>query len=94
MLALEMTGYDKLAVAGGVAANSRIRATLERETARRGVKLYAPPLSLCGDNGAMIGAQGYYEYQAGQIANQRLNGYATRPVEASPEPSEMVLLQK
>lgn len=82
MLALEMTGYRKLAVAGGVAANFRIRADLERETARRGVALYAPPLHLCGDNGAMIGAQGYYEFLAGHIADQRLNGYATRPVDA------------
>ena len=82
MLALELTGYHKLAVAGGVAANSRIRADLERETTRRGVALYAPPLHLCGDNGAMIGAQGYYEFLAGHIADQRLNGYATRPVDA------------
>lgn len=80
MLALEMTGYRKLAVAGGVAANSRIRADLERESAQRAIRLYAPPLSLCGDNGAMIGAQGYYEYLAGHVADQSLNGYATRPV--------------
>lgn len=84
MLALEMTGYRKLAVAGGVAANSRIRADLERESAQRAIRLYAPPLSLCGDNGAMIGAQGYYEYLAGHVADQSLNGYATQPVDAEP----------
>ena len=40
-----------------------------------------PPLSLCGDNGAMIGAQAYYEYLAGNIADQMLNAYATRSME-------------
>ncbi|MDD3230087.1 MAG: tRNA (adenosine(37)-N6)-threonylcarbamoyltransferase complex transferase subunit TsaD [Oscillospiraceae bacterium] len=82
MLALEKTGYDKLTVAGGVAANSRIRADLMRECARRGVTLFAPPLRLCGDNGAMIGAQAYYEYLAGHTADQTLNAFATMPVDA------------
>ena len=81
MLALEQTGWKTLAVAGGVAANSRIRAALQRETAARGVRLCMPPLSLCGDNGAMIGAQAYYEYLAGNIADQTLNAYATRSME-------------
>ena len=70
-----------LAVAGGVAANSRIRAALQRETAARGVRLCMPPLSLCGDNGAMIGAQGYYEYCSGKRAGQDLNAYATMSLE-------------
>lgn len=82
MLALEQTGYKKLAVAGGVAANSKIRAALEQETMRRGVTLYAPPLNLCGDNGAMIAAQGYFEYRAGHLADQSLNAYATMAVDA------------
>ena len=43
--------------------------------------MYAPPLSLCGDNGAMIGAQGYYEYLAGKRAGQDLNAFATRSIE-------------
>lgn len=81
VLALEQTGYQTLAVAGGVAANSRIRAELERETARRGVRLCMPPLSLCGDNGAMIGAQAYYEALAGNFADQTLNAYATKSME-------------
>ena len=81
MLALEQTGRKTLAVAGGVAANSRIRAALQRETAARGVRLCMPPLSLCGDNGAMIGAQAYYEYLAGNIADQTPNAYATRSME-------------
>lgn len=77
MLALEQTGYGKLAIAGGVAANSRIRGDFETETARAGARLFMPPLSLCGDNGAMIGAQGYYEFLAGHTAGQTLNAYAT-----------------
>ena len=81
MLALDQTGYRTLAVAGGVAANSRIRGDLTRECERRGVRLCLPPLSLCGDNGAMIGAQGYYEYLAGNIADQTLNAYATKSME-------------
>ena len=69
-----------LVAAGGVAANSVIRADLERACARRGYQLYLPPLKLCGDNGAMIGAQGYYEYLAGHIAGMELNAYATRDI--------------
>ena len=81
MAALDMTGHRTLAVAGGVAANSRIRAALQRECEKRGVRLCMPPLSLCGDNGAMIGAQGYYEFLAGNLADQTLNAYATKSME-------------
>ena len=79
-LALEKTGYKKLAVAGGVAANSRIRADLETLTKDMGAELYLPPLKLCGDNAAMIGAQAYYEYQVGNLADMRLNAYATKSI--------------
>jgi len=80
MAAVEMCGYSKLAIAGGVAANSRIRADLERACAQKGVALYMPELKLCGDNAAMIGCQGYYEYLAGHTAGQDLNAYATRDI--------------
>lgn len=79
--ALEMTGYRTLAVAGGVAANRRIRGDLTKECEKRGVRLCLPPLSLCGDNAAMIGAQGYYEFLAGNLADQTLNAYATKSFE-------------
>ena len=79
--ALNQTGRKKLAIAGGVAANSRIRADFEKETAAMGVSLYMPPLHLCGDNGAMIGAQAYYEYLAGTTAGQDLNAFATMPID-------------
>jgi N6-L-threonylcarbamoyladenine synthase len=80
MEALRQTGYRKMVAAGGVAANSLIRGDLERECAKLGARLYLPPLKLCGDNGAMIGAQGYYEYLAGHVAEMDLNAYATRDI--------------
>ncbi len=78
--ALEMTGYKKLAVAGGVAANSIIRSDLQKMAEKMETDIYMPPLSLCGDNAAMIGAQGYYEYLAGNIADMSLNAYATKSI--------------
>lgn len=70
-------GYQTVVVAGGVAANSRIRADFRRAAEENGFTLCIPPLRLCGDNGAMIGAQGYYEYLAGHTAGSDLNAYAT-----------------
>ena len=70
-------GYEQVVVAGGVAANSRIRADFQRAAEQNHLKLYVPPLRLCGDNGAMIGAQAYYEYLAGARAGSDLNAYAT-----------------
>ena len=78
--AVKMTGYGKLAIAGGVAANSRIRSDLERVCAQEGIELFMPELKYCGDNAAMIGCQGYYEYLAGNTAGQDLNAYATRDI--------------
>ena len=76
MEANAVTGHNKIAVAGGVAANSRIRADLERACRQAGARLWLPPLSLCGDNAAMIGSQGYYEYLAGHTAGGELNAKA------------------
>ncbi|MCC8123742.1 MAG: tRNA (adenosine(37)-N6)-threonylcarbamoyltransferase complex transferase subunit TsaD [Oscillospiraceae bacterium] len=78
MAASTQMGYGKVAVAGGVAANSRIRADLQLACAQAGTQLYLPDISLCGDNGAMIGCQGYYEWQSGNRAGADLNAYATR----------------
>ena len=80
VMALEQTGYRKIAVAGGVAANSRIRADILAAAEKLGAEVYMPPLSLCGDNGAMIGAQAYYEYLAGNTADMSLNAYATKSI--------------
>ena len=80
VMALERTGYRKVAVAGGVAANSRIRGDLLRAAGELGAQVYLPPLRLCGDNGTMIGAQAYYEFLAGNVADMRLNAYATKSI--------------
>ena len=80
MLALAKTGYKQLAVAGGVAANSIIRRDILAAAEKLGVEVYLPPLSLCGDNAAMIGAQAYYEYQTGNLADMSLNAYATKSI--------------
>ncbi len=78
--ALRETGYKKIAVAGGVAANSRIRRDILAAAEKLGVQVYLPPLSLCGDNAAMIGAQAYYEYLSGNVADMGLNAYATKSI--------------
>jgi len=80
VMAMEQTGYRKVAVAGGVAANSRIRADILAAAEKLGAQVYMPPMSLCGDNGAMIGAQAYYEYKAGNVADMSLNAYATKSI--------------
>lgn len=75
--AAKSLGYKTIAAAGGVTANSGVRAKLEAECKKIGAKLYLPPLSLCGDNGAMIACQGYYDYLAGKRADESLNATAT-----------------
>jgi N6-L-threonylcarbamoyladenine synthase len=80
MEAAKQTGRTVLCAAGGVAANSVIREDLRRACEAADIRLYLPPLKLCGDNGAMIGAQGYYEYLAGHTAGMELNAYATRDI--------------
>lgn len=80
VMAMGQTGYRKVAVAGGVAANSRIRRDILAAAQQLGAQVYMPPLSLCGDNGAMIGAQAYYEYLAGNTADMSLNAYATKSI--------------
>ena len=78
--ALEMTGLRKIAVAGGVAANSRIREDILQMADSLGAEVYLPPLKLCGDNAAMIGAQADYEFLAGNVADMSLNAYATKSI--------------
>ncbi|MBR6917247.1 MAG: tRNA (adenosine(37)-N6)-threonylcarbamoyltransferase complex transferase subunit TsaD [Clostridia bacterium] len=75
--ALTATGYKTLVLAGGVAANSHLRQSVAETAKRCGVRLFAPPVSLCGDNAAMIGAQSYFEYLSGTRATSYLNAFAS-----------------
>lgn len=79
--AAEMTGAKTLAAAGGVSANRLLRRELERLAGERGLPLYLPDKSLCGDNAAMIASQGYYEFLAGNTAGMDLNACAQRTIE-------------
>ena len=77
--ALTAFPHKKLVLAGGVAANSHILKTAEDVCNKCNCKLYLPPISLCGDNGAMIGAQAYYNFKAGIVGDEKLNASATSP---------------
>lgn len=80
--AAEDFGYNTLVLAGGVSANRGLRAEMETRCREKGFALYQPSLSLCGDNAAMIAAQGYYELLAGNTAGMDLNAVASMPIDA------------
>ncbi len=73
MLAVKEYGFKKLAIAGGVASNSALRAAMQEACEKAGVDFYHPSPVLCTDNAAMIGAAGYYEYLAGNFSDLSLN---------------------
>lgn len=75
--AADENNIQKIAIAGGVSANSYLREKLSAICNERGYSLYYPPINLCTDNGAMIGCCGYYEYLAGNLADMTLNAYAS-----------------
>ena len=79
--AAEDLNVNRLVIAGGVSANSLLRRTLEEECLRRGWQFFKPDKSLCGDNAAMVGSQGYYEYLSGNTADANLNAFATMSIE-------------
>ncbi len=79
--AAEDLGVQKLVIAGGVSANALLRRTLADACRQRGWQFYMPEKSLCGDNAAMVGAQGYYEFLSGRRAGADLNAYATMSIE-------------
>ncbi len=79
LLAAEDLGYTKLVIAGGVSANTLLRRELSKRCEGK-YALYMPERSLCGDNGAMVGAQAYFEYLAGHLAKADLNAIATLPI--------------
>lgn len=80
-LAAKALGYKKIAVAGGVSANSGVRARMKKLADSLGAELYLPEPKYCGDNAAMIGAQGYYDFLAGKRADESLNAIATLSLE-------------
>lgn len=71
--AVKEFGFDKFAIAGGVASNSSLREAFEKECAKRGISFYHPKPIFCTDNAAMIGVAGYYEYQKGVRHGYDLN---------------------
>lgn len=79
--AAESLGYKKVALAGGVSANSGVRAALSEACAKHGFEFYMPEKKLCGDNGAMIACQGSYNFLNGITADESLNAIATLSME-------------
>ncbi len=71
--ALITTGEKKLSLAGGVAANSRLREAMTTMCDELGVAIYLPEIKYCGDNAAMIGTAAYYMYQKGETSPIDLN---------------------
>lgn len=71
--AIEITGVNKIVLAGGVSANSCIRKKFDELSREKEIKIYYPELKLCTDNGAMIAAAGYYEYINGTTSGLELN---------------------
>lgn len=81
LAAAQDTGASAIALAGGVAANSLLRCLVNEGAQKLGAKLYLPEMQFCGDNGAMVAAQGFYELTAGNVADLTLNGLATLPID-------------
>lgn len=79
--ACKSLGYSRICCSGGVAANSVIRNDLTAAAAENNIDICLAPLSLCSDNAAMIGCQGYYEALSGRRSDSSLNAYATMPVD-------------
>ena len=79
--AAEDLKVEKLVIAGGVSANRLLRSSLQEECDQHGLAFYMPEKSLCGDNAAMVGSQGYYEFLSGNIASTDLNAFATMSIE-------------
>ncbi len=81
ILAAKNEGISRIAVAGGVSANSELRERMEDTCKKHGFEFYRPSLKYCGDNAAMVGIQAFYEYKSGNIAGSDLNAFATLPID-------------
>ena len=75
------TGAKTVCLAGGVAANGRLRQLVNDGAQKLGARVFLPELKYCGDNAAMIAAQGYHEYKDGNLAGLRLNGLPTLEID-------------
>lgn len=73
LAAVKEYGYQKFAIAGGVASNSSLRSAFEAECEKNGIAFFHPSPILCTDNAAMIGTAGYYEYLKGTRHSYDLN---------------------
>lgn len=81
LAAAKDTGASTLCLAGGVAANSLLRCLVNEGVQKLGARLCLPAVEFCGDNGAMIASQGFYELQSGNVAGLDLNGLPTLPID-------------
>ena len=81
LAAAKDTGASTLCLAGGVAANSLLRCLVNEGSQKLGARLCLPAVEFCGDNGAMIASQGFYELQSGNVAGLDLNGLPTLPID-------------
>ena len=78
--AVKASGMDKLAMAGGVAANSRLREKLGALCEKEGIQLYRPHPALCTDNGAMVACAAYYKYKNGETDGLDLDASPSLPL--------------
>ena len=76
----KLTGADKVALAGGVAANVPLRERVKNKAAEAGMGFYFPNMKLCTDNAAMIGCAAFAEYENGVVADLSLNAIANLPL--------------
>lgn len=75
MMLLKETGLKKIAVSGGVAANSRLKERLKEECDKEGIKFYHPSIILCTDNAAMIAMAGFLNYKNGAVDDNFMKVY-------------------
>ncbi len=78
--AVEATGINRIAIAGGVAANSRLQQQMKEKSAKRGIEFSCPPPILCTDNAAMIACAGYYTIKSGKLIPKEIDTIASQPI--------------
>ncbi len=84
--ACELCGSDKLVLAGGVAANSALKAALDEACKTHGYRFFYPEMILCTDNAAMIASRAYYQHQAGILAELTLNAVPSLRLTSAGQP--------